>query len=101
MQSITPRPLVVALVGLPGAGKSEVASFLARELALRLVSRDAIRAAMFPQCRYSPAEKRAELVPEHHGTDTVSAAGAAVTHRWRSGRAQVACCTRISTSCEW
>lgn len=59
MQTMAPRPLVVALVGLPGAGKSVVAAFLARELALRLVSRDAIRAAMFPQCRYSPAEKRA------------------------------------------
>lgn len=52
-------PIVVALVGLPGAGKSAVAERLVRALPLRLVSRDAIRAAMFPECRYTLAEKRA------------------------------------------
>src|SRR5688572_28821545 len=51
-------PVVVALVGLPGAGKSIVAHHLVRELGLRLVSRDAIRAAMFPDCRYTITEKR-------------------------------------------
>ena len=50
--------MVVALVGLPGAGKSIVAHHLVRELGLRLVSRDAIRAAMFPDCRYTITEKR-------------------------------------------
>lgn len=52
---------VVALMGLPGAGKSRVAQALAHAFGLRLVSRDAIRAAMFPRCGYSFAEKQAAL----------------------------------------
>jgi predicted kinase len=54
-----PRPVVVALIGLPGAGKSTVAAALERELGLRRVCRDAIREAMFPRCEYSFVEKRA------------------------------------------
>ena len=53
------RPVVVALIGLPGAGKSTVAAALERELGLRRVCRDAIRQAMFPRCDYSFVEKRA------------------------------------------
>lgn len=54
-----PRPAVVALIGIPGAGKAHVAQALAAELGMRRVNRDAIREAMFPQCNYSFAEKRA------------------------------------------
>ena len=54
-----PRPAVIALIGLPGAGKSTIASALVEQLGMRRVCRDAIRAAMFPQCSYSFAEKRA------------------------------------------
>jgi predicted kinase len=53
------RPIVVALIGLPGAGKSVVAAHLAARLGLRRVCRDAIRAAMFPRCAWTPTEKRA------------------------------------------
>lgn len=53
------RPVVVALIGLPGAGKSTVAIALERALGLRRVCRDAIRHAMFPRCDYSFVEKRA------------------------------------------
>ncbi len=53
------RPVVVALIGLPGAGKSVVARALADQLGLRRVCRDTIRHAMFPVCSYSFAEKRA------------------------------------------
>ena len=53
------RALIVALIGLPGAGKSTVARVLERRLGLRRVCRDAIRAAMFPRCEYSFVEKRA------------------------------------------
>ena len=49
------RPVVVALIGLPGAGKSTVAAALEHELGLRRVCRD----AMFPRCEYSFVEKRA------------------------------------------
>lgn len=52
-------PMLVGIVGLPGAGKSTLAGRLAREFALRRVCRDAVRAAMFPDCRWSPTEKRA------------------------------------------
>ncbi|MGA9334354.1 MAG: AAA family ATPase [Rudaea sp.] len=51
--------VVVALIGLPGAGKSVVARALEDQLGLRRVCRDAIRHAMFPRCSYSFAEKRA------------------------------------------
>ena len=53
------KPIVVALIGLPGAGKSVVARALEDQLGLRRVCRDAIRHAMFPRCAYSFAEKRA------------------------------------------
>jgi len=52
-------PVVVALIGLPGAGKTVVARALEDQLGLRRVCRDAIRHAMFPKCSYSFAEKRA------------------------------------------
>lgn len=48
---------VVALIGLPGAGKSTVARSLLQKFDLYEVNRDAIRAAMFPRCSYSDAEK--------------------------------------------
>jgi len=54
-----PTPVVVALIGLPGAGKSVVARALADQLGLRRVCRDTIRHAMFPACSYTFAEKRA------------------------------------------
>jgi predicted kinase len=53
------KPIVVALIGLPGAGKSVVARALEDQLGLRRICRDAIRQAMFPKCSYSFAEKRA------------------------------------------
>jgi predicted kinase len=53
------KPIVVALIGLPGAGKSVVARALEDQLSLRRICRDAIRQAMFPKCSYSFAEKRA------------------------------------------
>jgi predicted kinase len=53
------RALIVALMGLPGAGKSTVARTLERRLGLRRVCRDAIRQAMFPRCDYTFIEKRA------------------------------------------
>ena len=53
------KPVVVALIGLPGAGKSVVARAIEDQLGLRRVCRDAIRYAMFPKCAYSFAEKRA------------------------------------------
>lgn len=54
-----PAPVVVALIGLPGAGKTVVARALADQLGLRRICRDTIRHAMFPVCSYSFAEKRA------------------------------------------
>ena len=56
---LVPRPFVVATMGLPGAGKSVVARAIEDQLGLRRICRDQIRAAMFPQCRYTYLEKRA------------------------------------------
>lgn len=53
------RPVVVALIGLPGAGKTIVARALTDQLGLRRVCRDEIRHAMFPRCSYTFVEKRA------------------------------------------
>lgn len=53
------KPLVVALIGLPGAGKTVVARYLRERFGLRRVCRDEIRGAMFPDCTYTPMEKRA------------------------------------------
>jgi predicted kinase len=59
LESPPPPPLVVALIGLPGAGKSVVARALAGEFGLQRVCRDELRRAMFAECTYSYAEKRA------------------------------------------
>lgn len=56
---LLPVPIVVATMGLPGAGKSVVARAIETELGLRRICRDRIRAAMFPNCNYSFIEKRA------------------------------------------
>lgn len=56
---LLPKPFVVATMGLPGAGKSLVAKAIEEQLGLRRICRDQIRAAMFPQCRYTYLEKRA------------------------------------------
>jgi predicted kinase len=58
-ETVHPIPVVVALIGLPGAGKSVVARAIEDQLGLRRVCRDAIRHAMFPKCGYTFAEKRA------------------------------------------
>jgi predicted kinase len=55
------KPVTVALIGLPGAGKSLVARALADQLDYRRVDRDTIRHAMFPRCSYSFVEKRASF----------------------------------------
>jgi predicted kinase len=55
------RPVVVALIGLPGAGKTMVAEHLRQRLQVRIVNRDEIRRALFPECAYSQPEKRASV----------------------------------------
>ena len=50
---------VVALTGLPGSGKSTLAARLTRRFGLMLLDRDMVRAELFPDCRFTDAEKRA------------------------------------------
>lgn len=56
---LLPVPVVIATMGLPGAGKSVVARAIEQQMGLRRICRDQIRAAMFPRCNYSFIEKRA------------------------------------------
>ena len=53
------QPGLVVLVGLPGAGKTTLANWLAEHHGFVVSSRDTIRAAMFPDCRYTLEEKAA------------------------------------------
>jgi len=55
----TYRGRLVILVGLPGAGKTTLASWLADEYGFSVASRDTIRTAMFPRCRFTFEEKAA------------------------------------------
>jgi predicted kinase len=50
---------VVAIMGLPGAGKTTLASPLASALNAWIVSRDGIRRAMFEPCEFTETEKQA------------------------------------------
>jgi predicted kinase len=70
-----PRPVVVALIGLPGAGKSVVAAHLHQRLQVRVVDRDAIRRALFPECAYSQPEKRASVHAAFLAVEVNSALG--------------------------
>lgn len=51
--------VVVVLMGLPGSGKTTLADALAPRVPARVVSRDAIRAALFRPCSFSEREKGA------------------------------------------
>ncbi len=51
--------MVIALMGLPGSGKTTLAEALAPRVRARIVSRDALRAAMFRPCSFTDAEKAA------------------------------------------
>ncbi|HEX4865519.1 MAG TPA: AAA family ATPase [Acidimicrobiales bacterium] len=52
-------PVVVALAGLPGAGKTTLASEIIRRTGWSYISRDEIRESMFQPCRYTDPEKHA------------------------------------------
>jgi len=77
-ESTTIQLGAVALVGLPGAGKSSLASRLLAQLPLCLVDRDAIRAAMFPAAGSSLLQKRAAFRAVIAATE-VNAAGGQVS----------------------
>lgn len=50
---------IIALMGLPGSGKSTLARTVMEHHRLHVIDRDTIRAALFPRCGFSDAEKRA------------------------------------------
>lgn len=47
------------LCGLPGSGKSTLAAPLCARFGLALIDRDRIRDRLFPECRFTEAEKQA------------------------------------------
>jgi len=53
------NPRVVLLCGLPGSGKSTLAAALCARFDLALIDRDRIRDRLFPDCRFTEAEKQA------------------------------------------
>jgi predicted kinase len=56
----TASPIVIALIGVPGAGKTSLAQWLVqRKPSLRIISRDLIREAMFVPCYFTNEEKSA------------------------------------------
>lgn len=55
------RPLLVMLMGIPGAGKTTLASPLAERLGAVVLSRDTLRPAVLPRSDYSDDEKSFEV----------------------------------------
>jgi predicted kinase len=57
--SVTEVVQLVVLAGLPGSGKTTLATWLSTEHGYTIASRDVIRMAMFPRCRFTAGEKDA------------------------------------------
>ena len=53
------KPQVVVLCGLPGSGKSTLGLALCARFGLALIDRNRIRDRLFPDCRFTAAEKQA------------------------------------------
>lgn len=69
---------VIMLIGLPGSGKSTLAHALAHARGYTHIDRDRIRAAMFPVCRFTEAEKHAANTAVHAAIDAALALGDSV-----------------------
>lgn len=58
------QPTVIALMGLPGTGKTSVARALAGELGLRVVSADAVRQSLFGAAKQPAEYQQGAYTPE-------------------------------------
>lgn len=69
------RPALVALMGLPGAGKSHLGRLLARRLGAVVVASDQLRRRLFVAPAYTPAETRMVFAVAHEMARQLLAAG--------------------------
>jgi predicted kinase len=60
------KPVIIMLIGLPGTGKSYLASKLAERLPFMIVESDAVRKELFPTPSYSPGESAAVFKVIHY-----------------------------------
>jgi predicted kinase len=70
-----PRPVLVVLIGLPGTGKSHVATKLQRRTGFAVLESDAARKALFPRPRYTSLESRRLFAAIHAAIDHLLAEG--------------------------
>jgi predicted kinase len=72
------RPALLVLAGLPGAGKTSIASELRRRTGAAVLESDAIRSLLAPARRYTQAEHRRVFAAIHASIERLLSNGAPV-----------------------
>ncbi len=72
------RPLLIIMTGLPGTGKSFVATILAKSIGAAVIRTDFVRKVLFPKPRYTSHESRIVYQVAHRMTDLLISQGISV-----------------------